>query len=432
MSSIAIPRSTVSSKKRVQFRTNDDDNDDDNFDADADVDDKASASTSRVNKRVRVDAAAPDNSVEVPDERSLREQAVAARRKKRDLCIDDVADPYVTHEDAETGRRVIDIVHGEHLPALGDDDDDDDRGRDAKPYVIDGKAVAIEPFHLEKERKRGYFDEDGSFVPHQKQADAVEQDPVTGLPTVKKPKRRGDGDDDDDDSAQTSDDDDDDEKKKDAWLNEVEQWSKEDADAKFAAVARVHEQQLKRMAEAEAAPEIDVDDSARRLMAMLQGSADDSDGGETVCAAMQRMRPPKRERRQAPPSDEEKLASRLALQELNALTELTSALVSVGFVDVYDAGKDEIEAWLARHNRTKAAAAAAAAQQRKGDDLVWHYRVSVSAREIHGPFTTAQMSEWYKGGFFSSPDVLVRVRHRDDERTGFLPADRIEWAKHGC
>jgi hypothetical protein len=358
---------------------------------------------------------------------------------------DDDDDGFTAHQDAATGRRVIDAVRGEEIRGLGDDDDDDDvdgiGGGERKPYVIDGKEVAIEPFHLLNERKRGYFDEEGGFVAHKKPGDddddnddgAVARDPVTGLPVAKKSKKKkkkkdDDDDDDGDDGAEANSDED---EAKDAWINEVEQWSKEDGSAKFAAVARVHEQQLRRMAEAEAAPEVDVDDSARQLMAMLRGDAEDSDGGETVRAAMQRLRPPKRDRRQGAPTEEEKAASRLALQDLNAITEYTSHLVSAGFVDVYDAGKDEINAWLVRHNRTKKEAEAAASKQKKkDDDLVWHYRVSLSAREIHGPFTTAQMSEWYKGGFFASPDVLVRVRHKNDERTGFLPADRIDWAKH--
>jgi hypothetical protein len=100
--------------------------------------------------------------------------------------------------------------------------------------------------------------------------------------------------------------------------------------------------------------------------------------------------------------------------------------VNAGFPDAYDAGKDEIENWLAQHRKAKQRSAVGVAAP---DDMVWHYRVSISAREIQGPFTTAQMKPWYEAGYFASPDVLVRVRHRDDERTGFQPADRVDWAK---
>jgi hypothetical protein len=111
-------------------------------------------------------------------------------------------------------------------------------------------------------------------------------------------------------------------------------------------------------------------------------------------------------------------------------------LVNAGFPDVYDAGREEIENWVAQQRKAKRAAEEAAArplvavdgarQRRHGVALP---RVDLSAREIQGPFTTAQMKPWYEAGYFASPDVLVRVRHRNDERTGFQPADRVNWSK---
>jgi hypothetical protein len=437
----------------------------DDDDYDNDVDDKLLSrqqrGASKGNKGNK-SAANKDAAEDEFDERALRERANAARRRKRDFRIGDDENgddgdvveaagvrAARVHRDAVTGKQVIDAVAGEQLPGLADDDDDDDEGnKDGKgaAYVIDGREVAIEPFHLERERRHGYFDEDGHYIEHGFGKEETEED-AAGMPVSKKAKKgrkkkKGDDDDDDDD------DDDGDggkasgsesgEANKDAWFTEVEEWGKEGGTGKMQAAAKAHAAHLARIAEAEAAPPADPEQSARAIVALLRNNSsagDDEDDGETVRAAMQRLRPPKRDRKQPPPSEEQQREAKETLALLNQLTEHTSVLVNAGFPDVYDAGREEIENWVAQQRKAKRNAEAAAATGAGGagggaaDDMVWHYRVSISAREIQGPFTTAQMKPWYEAGYFASPDVLVRVRHRNDERTGFQPADRVNWSK---
>lgn len=420
-------------------------------DADNDIDDKLHPRKSKASKQkktVALSAAAAAEDAEF-DERAMRERANEARRRKRDFRIgdDDNGDDgdvieaagvraARVHRDNVTGKRVIDAVAGEQLPGLadGDDDDDDDNNNNntSKAYVIDGQEVAIEPFHLERERRHGYFDEDGHYIENGFGKEDTEED-AAGMPVVKKArkgrkKRAGDNSDDDDDdgNAKASGSDDSDVATKDAWFSEVEAWGKEGGSGKMQAAAKAHAAQLARMAAADAAPPEDPEQSARALVSLLH-----NDDDETVRAAMQRLRAPKRDRKAPPLSAEQQRDAKENLALLDKLTQHTSVLVNAGFPDAYDAGKEEIENWLAQHRKAKQRSAESGGSSNKAaaDDMVWHYRVSISAREIHGPFTTAQMKPWYEAGYFASPDVLVRVRHRDDERTGFQPADRVDWAK---
>ena len=162
------------------------------------------------------------------------------------------------------------------------------------------------------------------------------------------------------------------------------------------------------------------------MLAVSDEASDSSEGDETrVRQVMIALSAAKEAARKADKSSD---AAKAASSKLDRLIGLVTELTAAGFNDVYEATREDIDKWRVAFEKRRAE------QQRPPSgglaNLVWHYKLTPVAREVHGPFTTDQMREWYRGGFFKPDgDVVVRARFAGDERTGFKSVSRIDWKK---
>jgi CD2 antigen cytoplasmic tail-binding protein 2 len=127
----------------------------------------------------------------------------------------------------------------------------------------------------------------------------------------------------------------------------------------------------------------------------------------------------------------------MAQRALNDLTEAASALLLKGDVDVYQRTRDDFMKLIPDKK------AAAAAKEEERPVVTWEYRGNQD-REIHGPYTTAQLKCWIQAGYFvgeqavqirtiskeeskSTVDDLLSDLMDDDEEDGQTEQVKGEW-----
>ena len=257
----------------------------------------------------------------------------------------------------------------------------------------------MEPFNLKDEMDTGYFDDGGHFVEKRRFG--------------KRPARKG-GDDQDADGGDDV---------ADAWYDGVMENVDEIGDlyfkgAKEAAkkeegVLRARERERQRREDeeedGEGAMATDLPKVKAEIVSFLQP-------GETVLAALRRLAPKEEHhhhttkhahahRKQTPTHTERgqnkkdavgDAAFLAATSRVDRLTSLASHAFSLGFLEVYEEPRENMEGTLG---------------------VKWEYKkpdadVAGGDSRVYGPFTSAEMRSWASQGYFREPYVmLVRKRY---------------------
>eukprot|EP00727_Mastigamoeba_balamuthi_P011233 m51a1_g6732 hypothetical protein (340) ;mRNA; f:195181-196307 len=260
------------------------------------------------------------------------------------------------------------VQNGRIERAQGEEDEEDELPR----YEGD---VKLEPFNLRQEREEGFFDESGNYVEY------------------KLPQHL-----------------------RDAWLDEYDEKHAEDMEKEAGAL----EARWRRSAKEQ--QERDVDDLREDVMlntvaskrALIAAALDLIDAGETSARALRRLADKKS-------GDKERFQK---------LTKTLDSLLSCGYVEIYSQKRDGLQRMLEEldgsvtgklledamssigKKRTTPEGAAVAdndeggepsLKRRKGalgpGNVLWEYTTEASP-DPQGPFTTEQMVEWRKQGFF--------------------------------
>eukprot|EP00741_Cyanophora_paradoxa_P021068 tig00021332_g20336.t1 len=328
---------------------------------------------------------------EPEDENDLDAQ-IARRKKKKDAA------------DAAALKMMTEVEGEEEGPD------------DAAKKMQSDWDVPLEPFNLKREKKEGYFDEDGNYVEHRLKKDVRDAwlEEVEG-----------------EDEAQANPDEDDaDEEEKNLGpeFSRKKRLAADKAKAdKFEWVKRAKNlswdlQADKPIDSDEDAEEVDVPACRRTILSLIKP-------GETVLTALRRLRGPApapgkaaqvKKRGGAPGSDFERL------------TEAADRLLSAGHASVY---QDPYEKFLAAVRPSGARAGppggpAAGADAASGsDEPLWEYKWSEEGQEVFGPYKTSEMLSWAAQGYFANETSIAWVRQLEKGGGGgpFLRSDTVRF-----
>jgi CD2 antigen cytoplasmic tail-binding protein 2 len=107
-------------------------------------------------------------------------------------------------------------------------------------------------------------------------------------------------------------------------------------------------------------------------------------------------------------------AKGMAQTSLDQLVEAASALMLKGNVDIYQTTRNQLVALL---STTKSTTTAQLLDEEKEQPLVqWEYQGSQDG-QVHGPYSTSDMVEWTRAGYFTGASAVQIRAVRDDEST---------------
>ena len=248
---------------------------------------------------------------------------------------------------------------------------------DAVEEEADTLEPGFEPFNLREEREHGYYDEAGEY--HRKAKRAFQQKSADSDEEEKEPSH---------------DDDDEEQEEPDEWVQSLDEMNSTTIVSKS---LRQSDQEKENNNADELLTERSLADTIKKCRQLILFFKSDT---ESILEVIKRLG------RKTDPS--------WNLSAMNHVTEIANDLLTAGVQDIYSYNKRMLQLEITDFEEELEASEGGVRE------TMWKYKWVASAspsNQIFGPFSTSQMQDWIKAGYFQNNSIAVQEVRDDSKET---------------